>query len=334
MPNHSRSRRRSTLIAAGVLGLAVLGAGTVALAVDHADRPVSVVDGRAISADEIRFQMALLDDAVSNAVRTGAVPAADADDELRERALEQSLRDAQLFGLARDRGLIGFDDFDGFLRSLEEENDSRAAALAAGEIVYGTTEFSAPEYYSRTTTLLRTELTDVLSEEGGPLHVTDADVRAYYDANAADWAAEASTWSVRSLSLPATAAEDAVCAAALAAAPPSLGAVETACGATATDSTLDGAADLPAGSPAAEALASVQGLEAGGTSAPVVADGEVHLYQLVSMSVDSDAAYELYADRIRSVVVSDRLDGYLDDLISTASPVTDEALLSTIEPKD
>ncbi|QHC61043.1 peptidylprolyl isomerase [Rathayibacter sp. VKM Ac-2760] len=328
--------RRSTLIAVSVLGLAAIAAAAVATTaiVVHADRPVSVVDGREISADEIRFHMGLLGGGVENAVSSGRLPAADADQELRERALQQSLRDAQLFGLAAENGLIAFDDYDGFLRSLEQENGSRAQALAAGEIVYGTTEFSESEYYSRTVTLLRTELTDLLSREGGPLQVTDADVRAYFDANRSDWAAQATSWTIRSLRLPVEAADETGCSASLADAPASLAAVESSCGVAATEAVFDGAADLPAGSPAAEAVASVQELDAGETSAPLVADGAIHLYQLVSSSVDSDAAFELYADRIRSVVVSDRLDGYLDDLVSAASPVTDDALLSTIEPKD
>jgi len=328
------SRRRSTLIAAAAIGVTVLTGGALAAFAASAEGPVAVVGDREISADEIRFQMGLLESGVENAVSAGRIPAADAEQELRERALQQSLRDAQLFILARENGLIDFDDFDGFRDALAEENAVRADALAAGEIVYGTTEFSAAEYYQRTLTLLRTELTGLLSAEDGPLHVQEADVRAAFDADPAAWAAQATTWQVRSLILPTVASEDPACMSALAASPADLVAVESACGVTATPMTIDGSADLPAGSPVTQVLASVQDLAPGATSDPVVADDGIHLYQLVSSTSDADAAYELYADRIRSVVLEDRLDGYLDDLVSTASPDTDEALLSTIEPKD
>jgi hypothetical protein len=124
---------RKALLAGALVAVAALVVTGVVLSNRTDD--VATIDGHTVTRDELIFHMRRL-------ART------DASQQLETRALEEIWRDKTTLILAQEQGLVDSVDYADFLTDLADENDARAKAIAAGEPVYGVTEFSPEEYYS------------------------------------------------------------------------------------------------------------------------------------------------------------------------------------------
>lgn len=327
----SRGRHRSRLLlAAGalvltgtvVVGVAVSGAGA-------APAELGTIDGASVTRDELLFHMERVRPAIENEVlvETGSgsvdweAPLGDATaiDRLRTAALEELAADRVVLDLGHDRGLVPFSDFAGFEQALADTNTARAAQLDEGEVVYGLTSFRAQEFYGRTIADLRTKLVSALRSGSDPvIDVSDEEVRGAFDAHAGDWTLNASTYQLTRIAVPLASTTAEQFAARLAAE-----GVDAVSGAdpdtTVSASTLDGATGLLDGgsrTPDPRLVAEVATLPAGALSSPVVELGEHVVYRVDAVTVDHDAAFTAYADRIRAQLENTALDALIAERVA------------------
>lgn len=233
-------------------------------------------------------------------------------------AFGETWQDRATLILAKEQGLVDSVDYAGFLTDLARENDSRAKAVAAGQTVYGVTHFSPAEYYTHRLAEITTSLKKRLSAKpGDPLWVTDTDVRHAFDADREAWSANATTYTYSTLVVPAAAQDDA-------------GSLRTGRladvaaqvpGATLTTGTYDGG-PTTLNAHTQDLLAVLGNLAPGEISAPVPGTGQVTYYQLDSRTVDENAAFAGYANRIRQSLIDEKFTRYLQRRDNT---VTDHA---------
>ncbi|TDC90917.1 hypothetical protein E1292_43200 [Nonomuraea deserti] len=341
-----RPSRRAAVLFAGVCAVlaALLLTGAV---LSQRGGEVASVDGHAVTRDELLFHMRRLAPSVQNELRNryhlqGAVDwnarAGDrsALQRLTARALDEIERDKTALILAKEQGLIDSVDHAGFLAELAAENERRAEAVTRGEVVYGLREFSPDEYYSHRLTELTTRLEQRLSTvAGGPLQVTDADVRRAFDADPDAWSANATTYAYAKLVVPVP---DGASAGYLAGLQRRVDAADRLAdlagrepGARLTKATHQGG-----GSAAHEQdLMAVLGeLAPGGISAPVEGGGQVTYYELTSRSVDEDAAFAEYARRIRQSLIEKKFGAYLQRRVDDRGITVDTAAVDAINAED
>lgn len=65
----------------------------------------------------------------------------------KEQALDALVESKITFIMAAERGILDYQDYDGLLESMEEENADRARKLENGEVVYGLSQFTPFTYY-------------------------------------------------------------------------------------------------------------------------------------------------------------------------------------------
>lgn len=327
----ARGRRRSRLLfAAGlvvltgtvVVGVAVSGAGA-------APAEVGAIDGAPVTRDELRFHMERVRPTVENEVlvATGApvtdwnVPLGEttAIDRLRAAALDELATDRVVLDLGHERGLVPFSDFAGFEQALADTNTARAAQLDEGEVVYGLTSFRAQEYYGRTIADVRTKLVSALSSGTDRLiDVSDAEVRDAFDARAEDWTLNASTYQLTRIAVPLD-SDTAEQFAARVAAEGVESVAGTRPGASVSTSTLDGATGLLDGgsrTPDPRLVAEIATLPAGASTSPVVERGEHVVYRVDAVTVDREAAFAAYADRIRDQLEDTAFDALIAERVA------------------
>lgn len=302
----------SVLVAGVVVAFAVLGTRT---------DEVASLNGNAVTRAEVLFHMGRLAPEVDNELGG----ADDGGKLLRQRALDEIRHDKALLILAREQGLIDSVDHDDFLASVDDENASRSAARAGGDVVYGVTEFAPEEYYGKRITDLTTALEKKLSATGGPVAATDAEVRAAFDADRGEWSANATTYAYSTLVVPASAAVGKPRALRDAAGVP---------GARLTTGTYDGGAATGLNGHDQELLAVLTTLQPGQVSAPQPGPGEVTYYQLDRRTVDEDAAFTTYAPRIRQSLVTEKFSQYLQRRAAAVDMDVDQAAVDAITPED
>ena len=88
--------------------------------------------------------------------------------------------------LATKYGVVAGFSYAGFLSAWQAQNESRAAAVAAHQVIYGPTQYSESDYFTyvsdQMSELLQTTLTDK-----GVIQVTDAALETYYTAHRAQF---------------------------------------------------------------------------------------------------------------------------------------------------
>lgn len=316
----------------GVVVAAAAVTGVVLARPDRADR-VATVAGQDVTRDELIFHMRHLAPTVQNQISNqyrvdGAVDwrarygGRTALDRLSAAALDEIRADKALLLLAREQGLAVAVDHDDFLDEMAAENERRAAAVAEGQVVYGVTSFSADEYYSHRLTEIKTELAKRL-----PLPVSDAEVKAAFEADPQAWSANATTYTYSRLVVPVRAGLDKRVAAAKRLA--DVAAREP--GATLTKATWKGGG-LNGHD---QELAAVLGkLAPGQISAPVRGTGQITYYQLDGRRVDEAAALTAYAGRIREALVAKKFDQYLQRRVDGSAIEVDTAAVNTLTPED
>lgn len=311
--------------AAGAVAATVIAA----LAGCAASGPVVSIDERAVTDAELRFQLSLAAPTVENRVAQGELTTDAAPAALADAALAATLDDAVLFRVAHENGLIPFDDFDGLLADRERENAARAESVAQGEIVYGLTSFTPEEYHSRAVTTIRLALAEELGAPGGPLAVSDDEVRAAYEADPGSWAAGVAQYDIELTEIPGAALDAEACA--TAAANRDVAAVAASCaGSVVSTTTLDGAEQLPAGSPAASILQAAQSIEVGATSDAIPSGDGAALVRLLERRVDPEEALATYRERIRAQLTEKALAAWLEKKEREAVVTVDRTRLDSL----
>ncbi|MCT2582085.1 peptidyl-prolyl cis-trans isomerase [Actinophytocola gossypii] len=336
---------RRGLLAGVLAAVAALVVTGVVLVQPSGD--IATVDGHAVTRDELLFHMERLAPTVRNELR-------DAGDTfdwnqragdttalrvLADRALEEIRRDKTLLVLARDQGLVDSVDHTAFLDELADENDARAEAVAAGKTVYGVTEFSPEEFYTKRLAELATSLKDRLSANpGDPLHVTDAEVRHEFDTNRADWSANATTYTYSTLVVPVPEGASPDYASALrrrvAAADRLADVAPGEPGARITSGTYGGSGSTGRNAHDQQLTAVLGNLAPGEVSDPVAGADHITYYQLDGKTVDEDAAFAGYAKRIRISLVDEKFSQLLQRRVDDGEFEVDTAALDAIDEED
>jgi hypothetical protein len=321
---------KKLLLLAG-LGLAVAAASVTAVVLNRPAGAVATVAGHDVTRDELLFHMRLLAPTVQDRIRNefqlpGAVDwntdygGQAGLQRLSAAALDRIRADKVTFVVAREKGIDVAVDYPDFLGELAAENERRAGAVARGEVVYGVTAFSADEYYSHRLTEVKTALAARLA-----LPVTEAEVKATFEADREAWSANATTYTYSRLVVPLPAADlqRRVAGAKRLA--------DVAAAGTLTRATWSGGGLNTHD----QDLAAVLGtLTPGQISAPVTGTGQVTYYQLDDRRVDEAKAFTAYASRIRQSLAEEKFGRYLQRRVD-ASPLTaDTAAVTSITPED
>ncbi|WP_200301559.1 hypothetical protein [Streptomyces adelaidensis] len=351
-PPRRPSRRALVLIAGACVALIALVVTTAMTLGSHGtdENAVASLDGHPVTRDELLFHMRRLAPTVRNELRNkydlrGTIDwNAKAGDKtalqrLETRALDEIRRDKSTLVLAKEQGLVGSVDHADFLAELADENESRAEAVAAGRTVYGVTEFSPDEYYTHRLTELTTSLKKRLgADSGGPLRVTDADVRRAFDADRDAWSANATTYRYAKLVVPVPSGASADYAAGLrrrvAAAERLADVTAGEPGAELTRGTYDGGGGTGLNAHDQDLMAVLGKLGPGGISAPVTGTGQITYYELDGKSVDEDKAFATYSQRIRQSLVEEKFDQYLQRRVDDSDIDVDAAAVDAINAKD
>jgi len=335
---------RKAALFAGVCVVLAAAVGTGIVLGGRTDE-VAAVDGHPVTRAELIFHMRRLAPAVRNemafsplkggggAVGQGADPRDDAAliGRLRERALAEAERDKVLLLLAKEQGLVDSVDHEDFLAEVRAENKRRAESARRGEVVYGVTEFSPEEYYTKRLTDLTTALTNALS-------VTDAEVRAEFDTDRASWSANATTYAYSKLVVPVPAGASADYPAGLQSRVAAAGGLaEVAAaepGARLTSASYAGGESSGVNAHDQDLMAVLTGLSPGQISAPIPGPDQITYYELDRRTVDANAAFAQYAPRIRQSLMGEKFDRYVDDRLAGSDIEVDTEALADINPED
>jgi len=323
---------KKVLIFAG-LCLVVAAAAVTGVVLSRDQDRVATVAGHDVTRDELVFHMRLLAPTVENQIRnqyhvggtvswTARYGGQTGLSRLSAAALDQIRTDKTTLILAREQGIEVAVDYDDFLNEMAAENKRRADAVAKGQVVYGVTEFTPDEYYSHRLTEIKTELQKRL-----PLSVSDAEVKAAFEADRDAWSANATTYTYSQLVVPITAGLQKRVAAAKRLA--DVAARETGAKLTKATWSLGGLSSHD------QDLAAVLGkLAPGQISAPVAGTGQVTYYQLDGRSVDEAAALTAYAGRIRQALIEQKFDQDLQHRVDGSAIKVDTAAVNAITPED
>lgn len=99
-------------------------------------------------------------------------------EKLAAEALEQLKYYRAVYGLAKEKGYIDDDSYQGLLERWEAENQSRQEKIAKGEAVYGLSEYTLELYREYEMDTLQKLYCEDLENEG--MEITDADREQYY----------------------------------------------------------------------------------------------------------------------------------------------------------
>ena len=323
---------KKVLIFAG-LCLVVAAAAVTGAILSRNHNRVATVAGHDVTRDELVFHMRLLAPTVQNQIRNQYHVAGTVDwkanygaqsglSRLSAAALDQIRADKTTFVLAREQGIQVAVDYDDFLNEMAAENKRRAEAVAKGQVVYGVTEFTPDEYYSHRLTEIKTELQKRL-----PLSVSDAEVKAAFEADRESWSANATTYTYSQLVVPITAGLQKRVAGAKRLA--DVAAAEAGAKLTRATWSLGGLSSHD------QDLAAVLGkLAPGQISAPVAGAGQVTYYQLDGRSVDEAAALAAYTGRIRQALIKQKFDEYLQRRFDGSAIKVDTTAVNAITPED
>jgi len=208
-------KRKKIFVIAGIPATVIVIVFILAAVYYRSDKTIALLDGQAITVDELEFYETLEESSVRNYYRANfgitleseemwsqQVDGTEPRQLLAERALERCVNDKALLLLTLEQGIDVPVNYEQFKQAVKEENNEREKALKNKEVVYGVNHFSDEEYLSHTLTNIRNQLiTELSREEEQPLYVTDEEVCMYYKANNKDWNAKATTTHVADIML-------------------------------------------------------------------------------------------------------------------------------------
>ncbi|UPL13907.1 peptidylprolyl isomerase [Microbacterium galbinum] len=284
-------RRRLAAWGAGVLALAAVAAVAIPLTVSSPAR--AEIDGIVLTDDELAI-------GVDRAGRAAEQAGGD-DADVRAAAIDSLRDDLALLEVARAVGATDLERPADILDALDEVNAARAEAQRAGEVVYGPISYSARTFYSKSLTDIREATARALLSSDDPrFAVGDDEVRARFDAESSEWASAATTHTLTRLRT-----DEADPAAAQAILERALATGDTADVQVETITVAD--AELVDGLWNPETAAAIRAADIGGTAGPEPSRSGWAAYRVDAREVDADAAYERYRERIRSVLLDEKL---------------------------
>lgn len=294
MPQGIRSARGTKRVLV-LVGATVLVAAAGAVLVLH-DAGAGTIDGTAIGDRGLAY--------ATTEVRRTVENAGGDEGALRQAAVQRLREDQALLDLAGREGLTEYGSVDEILEDIDAVNAERRDALEAGLPVYGPVQYSPEQLVGKTLTDLRTDLVDRLRDQDDEaLAISDGDVAARLDADPSAWAADATTFSLSRVRLPAADADGVLTGASFDEA-----------------SALPGAEidrlELAPGSPEMAAwnprlVEEIQASDVGALLGPVPDRGGWSLLRLDDAVFDRDAAFDAYAPAIRSVLEEEAFDRLL-----------------------
>lgn len=101
---------------------------------------------------------------------------------LKQLALADATKALVEQALARRYGVVSGFTYGGFLAAWQEQNASRAAAIAAHQVIYGPTSYSESDYFRYVSEQMSEQLRIVLADKG-VINVTDAELESYYNSH-------------------------------------------------------------------------------------------------------------------------------------------------------
>jgi hypothetical protein len=99
---------------------------------------------------------------------------------LKQLALSDATKALVQQVLATKYGVVSRFTYGGFLAAWQEQNASRAAALAAHQVIYGPTSYRESDYFTYVSEQMSEQLQIVLADKG-VIKVTDAELESYYN---------------------------------------------------------------------------------------------------------------------------------------------------------
>jgi hypothetical protein len=290
-------RRRLAAWGSGVLALVAVGAVAIPLVVSSPAR--AEIDGIVLTDEELAI-------GIDRAGRAAEQAGGD-DDEVRAAAIDSLRDDVALLQVAREAGVTDLERPADILDALDEVNAARAEAQRAGEVVYGPIAYSARTFYSKSLTDIREATARALLSSDDPrFAVGDDEVRARFDAESSEWASAATTHTLTRIRTddPDPGAAQAVLDRAMTTGDTAGVQVETI---TVADAELVDGAWNP------DTAAAIRAADIGGTTGPEPSRSGWAIYRVDARDVDTDAAYERYRERIRSVLLDKKLTAAIDD---------------------
>jgi len=103
-------------------------------------------------------------------------------DHLKHAALADATNALVQQELAVKYGVVSGFTYAGFLTAWQNQNASRAAAVAAHQVIYGPTSYSESDYFTYVSEQMAQQLRIVLPDKG-VIKVTDAELEDYYNAH-------------------------------------------------------------------------------------------------------------------------------------------------------
>lgn len=98
---------------------------------------------------------------------------------LADAAIEQLKYNRAVYGLAKEKGYIADDSYQGLLERFEAENQARQDKIAKGEAVYGLSEYPLELYREYEMDTFQKRYCEDLENEG--MDISDADREQYYE---------------------------------------------------------------------------------------------------------------------------------------------------------
>lgn len=282
----------TSLVVASVIAVVVgVGAGSAA-------------SGAAPRIDDVQLSDAELALGTVRAERAGA-------DTTDPNAGLNALRDdLALFTVARSVGASDITRPDDILGVLDDVNAQRESTATAGGVLYGPVTYEAASFYGKSLSDIRQATLTRLESGAAGVDVSDAEVRARFDAEPAQWADAATSYRLTRVEVP-TAADggpDAAVSEAILS-----GDAARAFGASPGEAVTVTAEELAAAALSPDATAALVAAPDGALLGPFAERGGWVAYRLDGRSVDTEAAYAHYATRIRSVLVDEHFDALIAD---------------------
>lgn len=278
------SQRRSTRSSRPLVLVAVIAAVAIIGGTGAAAALTGTANG--IEIDGLRPTASELDAALVRAERSGG-------SETDAAAIETLRDDLALFAVAREVGATDVSRPADISDVLGEVNRQRAEAAAAGEVLYGPVEYDERSFYGKALTDIRQATLERLDAGAADTDITDADVRARFEAEPENWAEAATTLRLDAVTGSGTAPVTADWSALV--------------GAGTTSVREWTARDLESGVAAPEVVADLLAAADGDVVGPFAEAGGWTALRVISRTTDADAAFEHYRTRIRAVLVEERL---------------------------
>ncbi|MCJ1708829.1 peptidylprolyl isomerase [Microbacterium sp. VKM Ac-2923] len=288
----SRTGLAIALVAAGVIAV-VVGVGAGSAASDATPR-----------IDDVQVSDAELALGTVRAERAGA------DGSDPNAGLDALRDDFALFAVARSVGASDVTRPDDILGVLDDVNDQRASSASAGGVLYGPVTYEAASFYGKSLSDIRQATLARLESGAAGVDVSDAEVRARFDADPGQWADAATSYRLTRVEVPTAAdgSPDAAVSEAI-----RVGDAARVFGTSPGEAVIVTAEQLAAATLSPEATAAIVGAADGALLGPFSERGGWVAYRLDGRSVDTEAAYTHYATRIRAVLVDEHLDALIAD---------------------